>query len=240
MTTTSPSPDAPSEPTSRSWFSKKRVLVPLAFVAGLVVGVAAGGTESDDADAAGDLTTTSEIAESTSTEDDLADDTAPSSTTEKPAPSTSTTAASAERGSRGTPLAIGETAPVGDYEVTVVGFTSDATAQVLEANQFNDPPADGEVYALVRVRATYGGDGEGFAGMDLSVGYIGNDGRIYVDHDCMAVEPDQLMDQPSVVAGGTVEGNLCLRMPASVLGSGAIFVEPLFSFDDERVWWAES
>lgn len=74
--------------------------------------------------------------------------------------------------------------------------------------------------------------------MDLSVGYIGNDGRVYVDHDCMAVEPDGLMDQPRVVAGSAVEGNLCLRMPTSVLGTAAIFAEPLFSFDDEKTWWA--
>lgn len=238
MNTTSPSPDAPSEPTSRSWFTKKRVLVPLAFVAGLVVGVAAGGTEPDDVDAAGGSATTAEVTVTTAPAEVEVDEPAPS-TTEKPA-TTTTSAPPAQRGSQVAPLAIGESARVGDYDVTVVGFTPDATAQVLDANQFNDPPGPGEVYAMVRVRATYDGDGEGFAGMDLSVGYIGDDGRIYVDHDCMAVEPDNLLDQPQVVAGGTVEGNLCLRLPAAVLGTGAIFVEPLMSFDDDKTWWAES
>lgn len=238
MNTTSPSPDAPSEPTSRSWFSKRRVLVPLAFVAGLVVGVAAGGSEPDDVDAAGGTTTTADAIESAAPAEPAVEESA-SSTTEKPA-TTTTSAPPADRGSQDAPLAIGESARVGDYDVTVVGFTPDATAQVLDANQFNDPPGPGEVYAMVRVRATYDGDDEGFAGMDLSVGYIGQDGRIYVDHDCMAVEPDQLMDQPQVVAGGTVEGNLCLRVPAAVLGTGAIFVEPLISFDDDKTWWFES
>ena len=143
-------------------------------------------------------------------------------------------------GSREAPLPLGQLAPVGDdYEVAVVSFVPDATAEVMGANQFNDAPAEGEVYSLVRVRATFTGDGDGMAAMDLSVGYIGDDGRIYVDHDCGAVRPDSMMDQPRLVAGGSVEGNFCLRMPASVIGTGAIFVEPLFSFRDDKTWWAE-
>lgn len=236
MTTTPPSPDAPQEPTRSSWFTKKRVLLPIAFVAGLVVGVAAGGAETDDD---GVAAATPEVNESPTPRDDAREEARATSTTAKPDPTTTTSAPSPERGSQDAPLAIGESSTVGDYDVAVVGFTPDATADVLGANQFNDRPGEGEVYALVRVRATYHGDGEGFAGMDLSVGYIGNDGRIYVDHACMAVAPDGLINQPQVVAGGTVEGNLCLRMPASVLGTGAIFVESLFSFDDDKTWWSE-
>lgn len=235
MTTPSPSPDAPQEPVRRSWFTKKRVLLPITFVAGLVVGAAgAGGSEPTEADNASvpttvDVGAAEEPTEATATAA-LADP--------EPAPTTTT---AATQGERDAPLSIGEAAQVGDYELAVVAFTPDATAEVMGANMFNDPPGEGEVYALVRVRATYAGDGEGMAVWDLSAGYIGDDGRVYVDHDCMAVEPDGLIDQPQVVAGGTVEGNVCLRLPAAVLGTGAIFVEPLISFDDDaKVWWAES
>ena len=58
MTTPSPSPDAPQEPVRRSWFTKKRVLLPITFVAGLVVGAAgAGGSEPTEADNASVPTT---------------------------------------------------------------------------------------------------------------------------------------------------------------------------------------
>lgn len=146
----------------------------------------------------------------------------------------------ADKGSRNNPNAIGEPAVVGDYEVTVVAFNGNATEQVLAENTFNDPPDDGNVYGLVRIRATYLGAEEGMAGSDLSVGLMGDDQRRYVDHDCGAVEPESLHDEPAVAQGGVAEGNFCLDVPASQIESGMLFVEPLMTFDGERVWWATS
>lgn len=136
------------------------------------------------------------------------------------------------------PLALGEAVTLEDYEIAVVEFTGDSTSAVVAANQFNDPPADGSVYALVRIRATYNGEDEGSALFDLNIGYVGADKRIY--EECDAVEPDSLSDQPDVVSGGTVEGNACIELPREVLGTGAIFVELTVSFDETKVWWAEA
>ncbi|MBK5221568.1 MAG: hypothetical protein JJE52_01560 [Acidimicrobiia bacterium] len=242
-----PPPSAPEPPTGgpRPWFKKKRVLIPAAIVAVFVVVGITADPAKDDPDTT--ARNTIAAAPTESTVHDAADEPdavvavkpeaeeTPSTTTSAPEPTPAS-------GTREAPLPMAEVAAVGeDYEATVVSFTPDATAEVVGANMFNDPPPEGEVYSLVRVRATYTGDNEGTPGTDLSVGYIGADGRVYVDHDCGAVEPSSMSDEPRVVAGGMVEGNFCLRLPAAVLGTGSVFIEPLFSFSgDEKVWWAAS
>lgn len=156
-------------------------------------------------------------------------------------PTTTTTESTIPRppdGSRERPYPFGHQAEVGNYEATVVAFTPDATAEVMGSNQFNMPPAAGEVYAMVRLRVTYQGDEEGSPQFDVVVGYIGSDGRVYTAARCGAVEPDSMNDQPKLVAGGTAEGNECIKIPAAVVGTGAVFLEDQFSFDgDSRVFW---
>jgi hypothetical protein len=209
---------APPVPAKRPWYRKKRFVIPSAFLALLVIAAA---LVEPDADV-----------------DPAAEASAPS--VDGPSASTvGSTAATAPPGSREAPLPLGTAAQVGDYEVAVVAFVGDATDEVHGANLFNDAPDEDEVYSLVRLRVTYRGDRQGFPAMDLSVGYVGHDSRIYVDHDCGAVRPDSMTDQPEIVAGGSAEGNFCLRMPAAVVGTGAIFVEPLISFRDDKTWWAE-
>jgi hypothetical protein len=144
-------------------------------------------------------------------------------------------------GSRSSPLPLGATARVGVWDVAVVAFTGDATAAILAENRFNDPPGDGMVYSLVTLRATYRGPGEEDASFSLTAGLAGDDQRNYRDPDCGAVEPNGLNDQPKVLAGGTVEGNFCLKLPASQLASGTVYVEETLGRDDEtHRWWATS
>lgn len=216
-----PAPPAAKPPVwKRTWVVVTGIVVLLLIVA------AALSSGDDDKPAASDgSTTTSTLGESTTTEG--------ATTTER---ATTTTSAS-EDGTRENPYPIGTEARVGDWTVTVIELR-DGTADVTAANQFNDPPPDGSIYVLVRVKATYNGDDEGSPGFDLSMDYIGNDSRVYTDSDCGAVAPDDLFDQPAVVAGGTVEGNQCLLMPASVFGTGAVSVGSTLSFDDDAVWWA--
>lgn len=152
-------------------------------------------------------------------------------TTEPP-----TTTAAPQLGTRENPAPIGIEQQVGDWQVTVVSFLGDGTAAVMDANSFNESPQNG-VYSLVRLRATYTGNETGSPSFAFTVGYLGADARFY--EDCSgAVEPDPMYMQPEVAPGGTVEGNFCIDLPQAVLGTGAIYVEEIFSFDDERHWWA--
>jgi hypothetical protein len=239
-----PPPDAgvaPPPPPSRPWYRKKRFLIPGALVALFVVAAIAVDPDDDDTATESAATAPAGEAEVTTTTSDPGDDSDEASERDDATESDPVeTTQPVVDGSRESPLPLGQTASVGgDYEVAVVGVVADGTSEVMAANPFNEEPPEGEVYSLVRVRATFVGDGEGMPSMDLSVGYIGDDGRVYVDHDCWAVKPDSMLDQPRLVAGGTAEGNFCLQIPASVVGTGAVFVEPLFSFRDDKTWWAD-
>lgn len=152
------------------------------------------------------------------------------------APTTTTTIVPV--GSQGNPLPAGTMWRAGDWEVTLVSFTPDANAQIAAANQFNDPPAAGSVYSMVRIRATYRGDGEGHPVFGIDLGYVGSDRRVYSDNSCQAVVPDGLSDQPEVQNGGTVEGNECFELPTGVVGTGLVFIEDGTAFgEDTRAWF---
>lgn len=133
-------------------------------------------------------------------------------------------------------LAIGTTAQLGDYEVTVTEFVEDATERVLGDNEFNDPPSNG-LYATVTFDATYLGDGEGMPGFDLTAKLI-IDGVQHADFECGASVEGGGMDAPTLENGGTATDiTFCFDHPG--LNDGArLFFEDLLSFDNERVYWS--
>lgn len=165
--------------------------------------------------------------------------------TEVPATSATSTATDApatdepggDPGSRDDPLSVGDTGTLSEWDVTVDEINLDATREMLDANQFNDEPTNGN-YGLVTLTATYTGEEEGDAGFMLGTTLSGADRRQYADTDCLATEPNSMFDQPTVENGGTVTGQFCLDFPDAALGDGAVlFVEETFSFTDERVFW---
>lgn len=234
------SPPPPGPPTStkgtRPWWKKKRFLIPGGLMALIVLlAIVNPPADTEDSD-----TETAAVAESTTTtaaDADVTTTTAEATTTTTEATTTTTTAPQPS-GSQQSPLPQGQSATVGEYTVTVVSFDPAATAAVMAENQFNDEPPEGQTYALVRLRVQYQGTDEGNPWVDLTTGYVGSDARAYSDPDCGAVEPDGFSDQPTLFPGGESEANFCLLMPQAVVGTGAIYVEPTFSFsNDDRVWW---
>jgi hypothetical protein len=130
---------------------------------------------------------------------------------------------------------IGTTRTVGDYEVTVTGFTADATEAVMAENPFNDPPTNGQ-YALVTFDVTYVGEDDGDPGMDLSAVLV-TSGVLHADFDCMAFAPGDAFDAPTLQAGGSASGlAFCLDHPGLDPGS-RLFFEDLQSWDADRVYW---
>ncbi len=162
------------------------------------------------------------------------DDSAPPDTENTTEASSEPTTTVATRGDRSKPLAVGESAKVGDYQVTVDSITPDATSQVQSANEFNDPPSKGQ-YAEVTFTAAYEGTDEGSPAMDLSVVLSGSDKVQYPNFECGAmVETDDSTIEP----GGKLQVTVCIDAPAEAIAGGLIFIEPLASFDDtDRVYW---
>ena len=133
-------------------------------------------------------------------------------------------------GTRGNPAPIGATATIGDWDVTILDVDTDATARILEENQFNDPPADGRSFVMWEVEATYMGTESGTAWIDLDWKIVGSEGNSFgsgMDDSC-GVAPNDLFNKGETFPGGVVTGNVCIAAETAQLDGGTILVEELF------------
>lgn len=221
-----------------------------AMLLAVVVAAAAGCGDTDD-DAASAATDVE--AESTATVDDTAEPTG-EGTRQADGSQTDTTsdqqeqagtasdaaeepASDAAAGTEDNPLAVGEKATVGSYDVTLVEFQADATDAVVAANEFNEPPSNG-AYGLVTLEATYQGDEDGQPGFDLTAALSGSDAVQYPDTDCSATVPgDGGIDAPTLEPGGTASFTFCLDYPLESVDGGTLFVEETVAFEDTAAYW---
>ncbi|MGB3325219.1 MAG: cupredoxin domain-containing protein, partial [Mycolicibacterium fortuitum] len=145
----------------------------------------------------------------------------------------------AEPGSkRDDPVPMGTEARVGDYAVTVLEVTPNADAMVAEANQFNDPPAEGRQYVIARVSITYVGADSGTPWVNLSFRAVGNRNVGYsIGGDGCGVVPDGLSDTPELFEGGQIETNVCWSIETVDVDSLVMYAEQYFA-DGGRVWFS--
>ena len=143
--------------------------------------------------------------------------------------------------SRSNPIPSGQafTVPEG-WELTIVDFTPDATQQVLDENQFNDPPGPGKRFSIVRIRTkniSAGNPADHDVGFALrmvgseNVGYSTFEASCGVIPDSFTFKPDDLFE------GGSLEGNICFET-ANGESDFAIYTN-YFLGDDEDVRWLE-
>jgi hypothetical protein len=143
-------------------------------------------------------------------------------------------------GTAGQPFPLGTTAALGpDYEVKVGGVNLDATAEVLAASRFNDPP-EGQ-YVLVQLEVKYVGVGEGTPWLDLSPTFVGTDARQYDAHECHAVLAQGALEVPTLESGGAAVYQVCMDVPVGAVHGAKVFVERRLSFSNKtRAYWALS
>ncbi|KAE8764085.1 DUF4190 domain-containing protein [Georgenia thermotolerans] len=146
------------------------------------------------------------------------------------------TAAAEEQAAAAEALPLGQSAEVGDYTVTVKGVNLNANEVMADENLYNDEPTN--QYVLVDVSVAYNGDDEGDAWLDLNHVFQGSDSRQYDWVDCEAIEPNSVMDAPTLTAGGTADYQVCMDVPPAAIEGGTVFVEDAFPFDGTRAYWA--
>jgi hypothetical protein len=124
--------------------------------------------------------------------------------------------------------------------VTVTAVYADATAQVLAANEFNDPPGPGRQFFMIAVTATYNGSGSSHLDPGFSFRAVGASNVAFTtfENSCGVLpEPNLQLTDPQVFTGGTVAGNAaCWSIPSSDAGSLVAFYHPFLS--DTDVWFA--
>lgn len=191
-----PMPPGAPVPPPKPWFKKWWVWVLIVVVLMGVGSMMAGG--GDEEPAAAPAATTADPVESQKADEP----------TEQPSKEAEPQDGD---GTRGNPHPIGTSISNNDWKVTVDEFTPDATKQVLKANEFNDKPKDGNVYALVRLTLTYVGADSDHA-TSVGVAYVTSSGNVINTFDNFVVAPDALgLDE--MYTDATVTGNHVLEIP---------------------------
>lgn len=115
---------------------------------------------------------------------------------------------------RNNPVPFGQTATAEDWQIIVEDVISGPAAWeiILDANQFNDPPPEGMVYVLVKVRVRYIGlseDEQNVGDRDFTL--FAGSGEALERPSVVEPEPELFFD---LYAGGEVEGWIVLQAPA--------------------------
>ncbi|MEV8339207.1 DUF4352 domain-containing protein [Leucobacter sp. NPDC077196] len=130
-----------------------------------------------------------------------------------------------EVGSRSNPASIGSAVTDGDWSVTIDSVNL-AANDIMTANEFNELPAEGNVYILVTGTVTYNGTedaGENYYGI---IDYVTADGNTisqsYVDTSGSGIPDYTIMDP--LYPGASHTGALAFEVPAATAGEGTLAV----------------
>jgi hypothetical protein len=101
---------------------------------------------------------------------------------------------------------------------------------VLAENQFNDEPAEGNVYILVNYTITYTGDDpEGRTPISVGLEYVTAGGNTIESYDSIVVAPDEIETWNTLYEGASTTGNEAFEVPAPA--DGVLAVSPGMSAD---------
>ncbi len=160
----------------------------------------------------------------------------PTVAADTPVPVEGSTGPSAEGSfteARQAPTPLGEPVDLGEgWTITVLGFQDDATAELVAASDFNDPPEAGSVYSLLEYELTYDGPEDSSSPFAVDVGLIG-DSNVSADANCGLSEiPGELDRFADVFQGGTVSGAQCFVVASGDLDSIVVYASADFFSDD--------
>ncbi len=126
------------------------------------------------------------------------------------------------------PALVGQVVTTENWQFSIleVYFGDEAWERVLEANQFNDPPENGMVYVLIKLRLRY-------IGVEEAGELVGSYSNLFTLID----DNNKQYDMPSVVKpepelngrlfpGGTLEGWMVLQAPESIIPESRLIFQP--------------
>ena len=120
------------------------------------------------------------------------------------------------------------------WEIEVTDFDADAYDRLFEENQFNEPPASGFNFSIIRLKITNvsAEQPDNLSNTDFTFAGSRNVGYTTFQDSC-GVVPDRL-ESNDVFRGGTVEGNICFQTGQTEDGF-ALYTS--LSFEEENVRW---
>jgi hypothetical protein len=139
-------------------------------------------------------------------------------------------------GTRENPVPMSTWVDFGDgWHVRAVAATPEATQEVLDENQFNDPPESGNQFFIAEIEAMYFGTGSDRFDGTFRLRAVGSESVTYSTFsDRCGVTPNEL-DNPEVFPGGAIRGNVCWQVRSADAVSLVMF-DDAFHTDGDRIY----
>jgi len=145
--------------------------------------------------------------------------------------------------SRDEPAPLGTALEVSGWSIVIDSTVPDGTQDVLDENEYNEPPEEGQQFFLVHITATYLGNGEDdstslFFSVDF--GAVGGSNVAYDPYEdaCgYATLPDPLDQNAEVFVHGSIGGNICWTVDEGDADSLLLFIDESFGSGDNRSWF---
>ncbi len=148
-------------------------------------------------------------------------------------------AASDGKNSRTAPLEVGRGGTVGDYDVSVIAITSNATDEILAINPYNELSQEGNQFFLVRVSVKYNGASTGNPSRDLAFQAVGQLSKSYTTYnDSCGVYNEPFYSVDELFQGGVAEANVCWQIDGDDEASLVMYVEPNTGLKTEPIWFS--
>ncbi|WP_026932355.1 hypothetical protein [Glycomyces tenuis] len=123
---------------------------------------------------------------------------------------------------------------VGAWDVAVTEVELDATDTILEANAFNEEPADGSQYLMFTLTGTNNGDAAADPFMDLWMAVDFNDFRY---EDTCGVLPNDLVDVGEVAPGESFTANGCVFVDSAGVEEAVLALSSLSSAESTETYY---
>lgn len=132
-----------------------------------------------------------------------------------------TGAVTGDGGSRTSPLAPGETAPLGEWTTSFAATNTDAWAEISASGDVSDyyAPTDGNSFLMAPVTVTFLGEGSEPLYM-LEYVFVSADGVTYKDKCGYAPLPNELDTGQELYTDASVTGNVCITVPTDKIDGG--------------------
>jgi hypothetical protein len=132
------------------------------------------------------------------------------------------------------PLELCQAASIEGWDIAVTAVELDATATVMDANTFNEEPADGSQYLMFTLTGTNTGTEavDPFIGLNTSVD-IGD----YRYEDTCGVLPNDLVDVGEVAPGESFTANDCVFVDSAGVEESVLAVSDFMSMEETEVYF---
>lgn len=141
-------------------------------------------------------------------------------------------------GARTNPVPFGQVVEIleGDipsWAIVVSDANPDATEQLFEAYQSNDPPEPGNQFYMLKIEIKYLGSDSAKFSDRYFLQAVGQSGVVYRPY-CDSSYPDWIELNTELFTGGAIEGWQCWAIPIADVDSLQLLVDRYFS--DTRIW----